>query len=86
MIKRTGYLREYFGILIDQKGYVKIYAVSREEAINAFNKVYTYDETGNVYNAREFEYYKQCQFKNYVKVATINEDLRLQSLRKRGIV
>ena len=85
-MNRQGYLREYFGILIGKKAYVKIYATSREEASSLFNKNYKFDEVGNVYNSKEFEYYSPVRFKDFIQTSVINEDLRMQQLRRRGIV
>ena len=84
-MKRTR-LREYYGILLNKKGYVRIYATSKDEAVNLFDKEFGWSHCGNVYNENDFFRRKDVMFNDYVCAGMINDDLHTEYLRRRGVM
>ena len=79
-------LREYYGILLNKKGYVRIYATSKDDAINLFDKEYGWHHCGNVYSENDFFRYKDTMFKDYYCAGMINFEGAYQQLRQKGVV
>lgn len=80
-------MRNYVGFVIGRKSYVRIAATSKEEAERVFLREYGFNDAGNVYSEKDFERQKEYYTRNgYVCEATLNDEARLEGLRRRGVV